>query len=55
MPVAEVGIALAFGWVSMILVLPRGRVVPRSRGALLLAVYVAYVLATLAVTIAEAV
>ncbi|WP_333823143.1 sodium:calcium antiporter [Pinisolibacter sp.] len=54
-PVAEVGIALAFGWVSMILVLPRGRVVPRSRGALLLAVYVAYVLATLAVTIAEAV
>jgi cation:H+ antiporter len=54
-PLAEVAVALVFGWVSMILILPRGRVVPRSRGALLLAVYVAYVLATLAVTIAEAV
>jgi cation:H+ antiporter len=54
-PVAEVAVALVFGWVSMILILPRGRVVPRSRGALLLAVYVAYVLATLAVTVAEAV
>ncbi len=54
-PLAEVAVALVFGWVSMILILPRGRVVPRSRGALLLAVYLAYVLATLAVTIAEAV
>ena len=53
-PVAEVAVALVFGWLSMILILPRGRVVPRSRGALLLTVYVAYVLSTLAATVAEA-
>jgi cation:H+ antiporter len=54
-PLAEVAVALAFGWVSLLLILPRGRFVPRSRGIWQVAAYVAYVATTLAVTVAEGV
>ncbi len=53
-PLVEVAVALAFGWLALVLVLPRHDVVPRSRGPLLLGVYAAYVVVTLLVVAGEA-
>lgn len=46
-PPGEVAIALGFGVLTVILVLPCGGVIPRLRGPMLLAAYAAYVAATM--------
>lgn len=46
-PVNEVAVALAFGALSILLILPRAGVIPRWRGMALLATYAGFVTATL--------
>ncbi len=46
-PVGEVAVALGFGVLAVLLILPRAGSIPRERGLVLLAAYAAYVAATL--------
>ena len=47
-PVSEVAVALGFGVLAVLLILPHGSAISRLRGLILLAVYTAYVMATVA-------
>ena len=51
-PLAEVAVTLAFGWSSLLLILPRSDFIPRSRGIWLISTYLAHVATTVAITTA---
>lgn len=46
-PPGEIAVALAFGVLTVLLILPRNNVIPRQRGLCLLAAYMAYMALTL--------
>ena len=49
MPLGEVAVALAFGVLTVLLILPRAGAISRQRGLALVAAYVAFVFVTVAV------
>lgn len=49
-PTGEVAVALGFGVLTVLLILPRAGILSRQRGLVLLAAYAAYVIATLSIS-----
>jgi cation:H+ antiporter len=47
-PLTEVAVALVFGLLTVLLMLPRAGAIPRRRGLALLAAYAAFIFVTLA-------